>query len=353
LQNLATPSTDAHSKPFPQFPAQIVRQEFLDWVLARGTPDTWRFHDPSPPPKDIPFEIVLKFGIPDKLRATVGKASCPICSPISPKYFEGVLAWFPEEGVLRAIGHECAKDHFGNKAVAEAAAKGKQRAAKERAENFLIETLPLIAGLRTDANSLLNVCRDIDHLKQALWRHLTKGACERVGRLGSEGVLSIDVEQKVSSVDKYGKATSRYGAAQLASFEVGGMRFLRRKLSLEAEATATLQILAEAPAFETEGAALDFVIGRLAKDSELFAAESLVRGALETVAKLRVAVQDAVDFTAPTNLATLSKWTLHERSETPFYLTCGPGNARFSAWRPKHRERSFPIPSTIVRRWTS
>src|SRR5690242_6721823 len=34
-------------------------------------------------------------------------APCPICCPNSPKYLQGALAWFPDEGVYRCIGIEC------------------------------------------------------------------------------------------------------------------------------------------------------------------------------------------------------------------------------------------------------
>jgi hypothetical protein len=99
--------------PFPNRPGKLILDEFRSWVGETGQPDLWRYHDPSSPPRDQDFEELIHFSIPTQKRADVDMASCPICSPLSPKYFEGVLAWFPLEGVLRAIGHECAKGHFG------------------------------------------------------------------------------------------------------------------------------------------------------------------------------------------------------------------------------------------------
>src|SRR5262245_17369395 len=128
--------------PFTARPGHFYAEQFLTHVRETGRPDTWEYHDRSKPPSDSDFEEVRRFAIPEKLRPDVGKATCPICSPNAGKYYEGALAWFPAEGVLRAIGHECAETHFGVHRTNAAYAARIARERRESAEDYLLATLP-------------------------------------------------------------------------------------------------------------------------------------------------------------------------------------------------------------------
>lgn len=336
---------------FPTFPSAMTRENFRAWVIATGRPDLWQFHDASSPPKDGPLEIVLDFGIPEHLRAAVGRATCPICSPMAPKYFDGALAWFPNEGVLRAIGHECAKSHFGERVVVAAIAKGKHRDAVEAAQDYLIDTLPKVAGYRAEVEALRLVASDIDHLRRAMWQRLGKADCERASRLGARGVLHIEAQRAVESVDRYGKQETVYEPLLVASYSVAGMNFLRRRFLLSALVTNTLESLSKVHASDPE-AALEFVAENLRRDDDLFEAEALAKGATAALLELRDAVAEAVAFTSPANLAKLSEWTYHELSEAPFLLRYNNETpARFVGRRHGAAEHNFPIPASIASLW--
>src|ERR1700761_7414290 len=72
--------------------------------------------------REQPFIFVFDFHLKPEKRPDRREAPCPLCSPKSPKYYHGSLAWFPVEGVYRCIGNECA-GHFIGKDEATAARK--------------------------------------------------------------------------------------------------------------------------------------------------------------------------------------------------------------------------------------
>ncbi len=309
--------------PFPNRPPPNIEQEFLDWVRDTGRPDQWRYHEKSQPPRDKDFVELKPFQIPENKRAEVGMATCPICSPNAPKYFEGKLTWYPEEGVLRAIGHECAKAHFGVERANAATAARKHREAVEGAQNFLLETLPQISALREEVKSLQAVAMVIDSKRQFLWGALTKGACQGIARQGASGVLTVEQTRTINAVDSYGKDTTRIESSVVATHSVAGMKFLLRRFTISGLAMATAQVLETVRAAGPDEA-LEFVVNDLKVDAYLFQADRLARSALEEVVKLRAAVAEARTFFAPDNLLSLTRWSSDGRAGAPFRIEFDP-----------------------------
>lgn len=50
--------------------------------------------------------------VPVHKRSDGSMVPCPICSPNSPKFVTGRMAWFPIDRAVRFIGHDCAERHF-------------------------------------------------------------------------------------------------------------------------------------------------------------------------------------------------------------------------------------------------
>lgn len=311
--------TQQSKRPFASRPGKYVRDNFLNWVAKTGRPDLWKHHCPTKPPPNGEFEELLHFRIPIKLRPNVGMATCPICSPESAKYFEGALAWFPDEGVLRAIGHECARSHFGGVRYNAAVAKRKHREAVEGAQDFLLDALPRIARLREEVSELQTIARDIDTLRQAFWARSSKTACAKLARLGVHHPLVVEDTREVTAVDVYGKEHTRRESSVARTFTVAGLGFLTRKFSVLGLARNTATALAQVRAVDSEEA-LHFVAEELQNDEYLFEAEKLARAAVREVEKLREAVAEAVAFLAPGNLVALSEWSLDYRSGAPVII---------------------------------
>lgn len=335
--------------PFPTRPGSNVVNEFKKWVAETGRPDLWRHHNATPPPRDQDFEELTRFDIPEKLRPEVGRATCPICSPSAPKYFYGALAWFEGEGVLRAIGHECAKAHFGVLRANAAVAKRKHRERVEGAEYYLLEKLPLVAALRAEVDASVPVGRIIDMARSAVWDRATKAGCHSLARLGQQGLLSIEDTREVHAVDEFGKGTTRRSSEVVAVFKVAGLAFLTRSFSVEALARNTGISLHTIRAVD-EGAALQFVVDEFhGKDEYLFQAKTLTEAAMRGVDDLRAAIAEAHAFFAPANLKALNEWSRDHRSGAPITVSFDPRfPARVQIGRPGRASRFLTLPPELL-----
>jgi hypothetical protein len=341
------PAPAALKGPFTSRPGKYIEAEFRDWVGKTGQPDTWRYHEPSTPPRDQDFEELLRFEIPEKKRAEVGKASCPICSPYGPKYFEGALAWFPVEGCLRAIGHECAKRHFGAARHNASIAITKHRKSVENAQDFLLEVLPKISHLRAEVATLEPVADVVDRVRNLFWLRSSKASCARLARLGGKGVLAIEETREISVVDTNGREQTRLEPEVVASFRVRGLSFLTRKYSVLAQARNTAIALEKVRAADEEEV-LKFVCDDLANDEYLFEAEKLARAAVREIEKLREAINEARAFLSSANLTNLSQWSTDRRAGAPVMITIDPRHAsRVRVRCPGRPGHEFPIPECL------
>jgi len=314
-------------------------------VRSTGRPDKWVHHDHSKPPKDQPFEELLHFEIPDQFRETVGMATCPICSPGSPKYFEGALAWFPLEGVLRAIGHECAKRHFG--ALHNAAVHARKVREETLArQNFLLFNLPSIAGLRREVETMSTAAKLADAVRNNFWLGGTQKAWKAIARQGAGGRLVVERTRTVDGVNIYGKDKTAYTSEIIASYPVVGLKFLGVTQSLGALAENTRKALELIHAMD-EDEVVDFV-DRLGEGQYLLQAYTLAQRGVDSVGKLRDELAQVRALLDPDNLANLSDWTLNRESGSPvtvIYNLRYP--ARIDVRGGRGRRRSIPIPPEL------
>lgn len=100
------PLTALEAKPwFTKFPDESLIEEIREHIRTTGEPHTWRGHTHTKPPVNSEVEYVAEFEVPRQIGDY--RAPCPICSPWTPKFIRGMVAWFPGEMTIRLIGHEC------------------------------------------------------------------------------------------------------------------------------------------------------------------------------------------------------------------------------------------------------
>ena len=81
-----------------------------EFIKQFGTPHLWWGHTHNPPPKGSRVTFLGKYSLPKTHHRRAKWAPCPCCSPHSPKYFrQGLIAWFPDEGIIRCVGDQCYK----------------------------------------------------------------------------------------------------------------------------------------------------------------------------------------------------------------------------------------------------
>lgn len=288
---------------FTCYPSQLVIDDFFRHLIQTGTPDTWQYHDPSPPPKDKEYEEITSFQIPKKLRANSGMASCPICSPSHPKYYEGVLAWFPSEGVLRAIGHECARSHFGGAIHNAAIARREHRENTKSAQEWLLDNLHLVAQLRSEAAR----------------------------------------NSSFTPADENNRKT----AVIIISFEISGSAYLGRKTLIQAEARNTIQALT---AIETaphdSQALLDFVVS-LGEGEHLMTAYRLGRQAFHYMDTLRKSIFESKSFFSEENILKIEEWSSHPEAGFPLKIAIDKFYPRILLKKPSSKGNIVIVPETL------
>lgn len=336
--------------PFPNLPSPSVIKEFKDWVAETGQPDQWKWHDHSTPPKDHDYDELVKFEIPDKKRADVGLACCPICSPNKGKYFKGVLAWFPAEGVIRAIGHECAEKHFGTLRFNRARAIRKHRQRVDAARDFLFNHLPTISTLRQKVEAHVTTSEDIDRIRHVIRGTVTKAACLKLAKLGQRGPLLLQESTEIEVTDHNGMSRTEVTSQVVGSVNVEGLSFLSRQFLTAAQARNTAQALMLVRALN-EDEALTFICDTLYNDDHLFQADKLARAAVDEADKLWATIAEAKAFLHPENLVKLTEWSNDFRSGAPFLFEFRREHpARFGVrkrGKGSAKTRYIPIPQKL------
>lgn len=330
--------------PFVNHPTEEIVQDFIRHVKETGAPDAWKHHTPTTPPADADYLEVMPFAVPESLRTKVAMASCPICSPLKPKYYVGALAWFPAEGVLRAIGHECAKTHFG----AERVEKARNQRLAAQAQDYLIEALPAAGDLRARAARVVQFGHPMDQFRDAIRRWSSRTACDRIAKLGSAGQLPIWEEYEVDVVDGFGRQSTRRESRVVEQIAVQGLDFLGDRQSSEVAFN-----FAEAGAREmsamTPLQALDFVIEISEVPQQLFDAERILRATISAIESAERKVEEIISFCRPANLQRFASWTRDSRIDAGLVLSFSqhePSSIRIR--RPGRDWQTLTIPSIFL-----
>jgi len=80
------------------------------YIAQFGTPHLWWGHTHTTPQKGCRVTFLAKYSLPKSHHAPDRWAPCPCCWLKRPKYFRtGLIAWFPDEGVIRCVGDQCYK----------------------------------------------------------------------------------------------------------------------------------------------------------------------------------------------------------------------------------------------------
>jgi hypothetical protein len=140
--------------------ADAVVKEIQEHVKRTGQ-TFWRGHTHTKPPPGATPVYVGEFVLPKKLRKVGRFVPCPCCTEEFAKFGEGMIAWFPEEGVIRLIGPDCFRalnpeGHENAKYVY----KKEKKVQGER--NFLLGRLDKIAEVLARATKALVVAEAVE-----------------------------------------------------------------------------------------------------------------------------------------------------------------------------------------------
>lgn len=248
-------------------------------------------------PRDLEGIVLLsgELKIRPQIRDDQEMAPCPLCSPHSPKFMNGRMAWFPHEKTVHFIGHGCARRHIGEEFnVAERRFKSEWKARRVVEEwATLCAAAPVALSW---ARQLLPICKAVDTARLLLvqcadgFSQMLQDEFRRDGgRVYEEGRAFRGTDGKLMSNRKL--LGTIIGLELLTSgYQAGKLQRAIGILESHAEALPALQL--------GDDAAVKRIVERGAS----------MRGALEAVQAIRNHVADARLFFHPNNLALLEQW---------------------------------------------
>jgi hypothetical protein len=84
-------------------------------ISVTGEPETYKGVSTSKPERSARVVLLSDdIRIPTALRPGGERVPCPLCSPTSPKFGKGRMAYFPDDFAVRFIGNHCAKRYLGD-----------------------------------------------------------------------------------------------------------------------------------------------------------------------------------------------------------------------------------------------
>lgn len=214
-------------------PAEIL-EDLREHVREHGTPDTYLWHSHTKPKYDeVPEIVAVGIEVPHRLRSTVGRAPCPLCSLSAPKYFNGVVAHFRKEGVIRCIGVECGR-HFWGADFDKAKDNYERQRDEDDALNFLIENMNAFTKLREILEEVRPKIRDLDRLRFRFLDGLTRAKAKSIYKLMVGNVLEVFEEREIIAVDRNGRPSTRKVSVVVDRIVFKGKEALRSYEAAEA-----------------------------------------------------------------------------------------------------------------------
>jgi hypothetical protein len=338
---------DACKEPKPWFfdrPSTAVVKEIRDYVAETGESHTWRGHTHTRPEPDALVQYIARFELPEKFRRAKQFLVCPVCRPSSRNFGkrEGMIAWFPVEGIIRLIGPDCFAK-LNSAAHAEALAELEQRERREKDVAFLLsrrdEHRRSLDSLRIGQS----VAKGLDDFGARLRRTLTEMMDIDAWPAVRTGELQIVEEFDDLRVNPRNPAdvrtvkserTVRYG-------KIDGYKLLdprAKKLTPRFEVPiATLEHVLAIPDWKTHTEQLS--------DELRHALVKQLGKALESARALRDEVIDLRSFLSTVNLATLRRWSATPGCRRPIWGR--RDNSSLVIGSSETRTMRVPIPDAI------
>lgn len=299
---------------FRKRPAQKYVQDFVHHLAATGEPHSWPTLSTTTPSENSKPVLLQDFRIPDKFRrGPQSRAPCPICSAFYPKYENGYLAWHPDDGFVRAIGHECGKDFFEGDAFTEALNIYEAERLEQAARRYLSEACLALAEVLVRRIFVRRELRQRLRLRDEFVATVTKKAIDRLLRNASDDG-TISMEAASASTDERGRQlVTRHVVGR-----VQGVAALKGGCDLLATLERPYSAVVDSLIFP-----LDERTERLAAltAAEAIAAEREVRALISLETEASSLNESLAGLLSPETLLTVGRWGAHDDCPHPFWVT--------------------------------
>jgi hypothetical protein len=188
--------------PYRFRPTESVVQIFLEHVRRTAQPETSPTINRSKPRADSRPIYLRRFDVDRAKRPNGDMAPCPICSPNDPKFLNGgYLVWYPDEGVIRAIGPECGDTVFGGDQYAKALVQFNLDERQRRAEDFLERNLVKVLAMHAALEAIRPAAIEAERLYQELRAKMRKTGAELQRIERNDFVLSLSIYREIPEAE--------------------------------------------------------------------------------------------------------------------------------------------------------
>jgi len=296
-----------HFPVFPERPSDEYLERWHQHLNDTGYPERFENVSTSRPSETKDVRLLSgELKVPSARRMDSPLIPCPICSPDSPKFKIGRMAWFPEEHTVRFIGHDCAARHFGESyRLADRQYKLEQRCRfyKHMWSNFE----PRIDGLEAFVEKLKPIAKAVQFAREHLDDNATGFADFLRGELLRTGGLIV-VKEDTGVRDR-----GQIVFSDAVMGRVDGLAFVQRNFRPQSTLKSILDVCADIRNPLPEWAPVD---GENDNAREIVGRGRRAEWMLKTLREVRDDLDAARGFLSPANLNLLERWGAH--SQSPF-----------------------------------
>jgi hypothetical protein len=337
----------------PHFPDKPERQspevlEFREWVRDGKEPYLWRLHTHTKPPLGAPIAYITDFQLPRAANGETRCTPCPCCTPTTAKFATGLLAWFPDEKVLRAVGPQCYRtlNPDGHNA-AKAAYDLVRRIEADR--EFLLDNLTRVREAHSAIINNVPISQAYDEARSWILDSLQKLNVP-LHQLARDGSLPLERIEDVAVQDRQGNVTVRQQSIRSSYGPLSGLPFFDASLPplhdrMEAASRALGRALLRCNDIESMA------------PTERNAAVRAITRARSRAVELTELLQTWTTAVSPLNFSTISGWGRHADAPASLFIRFRgrqlfigrtEASAEFRLMRPEFQFSVRPIPPLSV-----
>jgi hypothetical protein len=338
------------AKIWDQSPDPWVKEHLLEHVRNTGQPDLWKYHCHSLPAPDSPVPEIIAENIiiPERLRSTVGRAPCPLCSLHGPKYFHGMLVFYRTEKALCVIGHECARKIYGSENIDRERAACRLKQEDNSAISFLIDSFPIVKELREYIGLLIPRSRYIDDVRRKVINAITKQTAKSIYRhVSIDGLLKLYEPKSVPVfrpdgnpvTDSNGNPVVQLEDHVVGTYPLRCAQMLNNGDRLSEAALHRADKILISIDYGDEDALLD-ALSALGVEGRAKGWKDL-RSAWDLIAEARTLCHETQEFLETKNLKNLVAWANDWRA--PVHIKCGIDTAGRAWFENKRYHRRYVV----------
>jgi hypothetical protein len=278
-------------------------QEIMGFIQRTNKPYLWpgQTYD-KPHPDSIP-DYLAEFHLPSSKPLT----PCPCCTPRHAKYRHGMIAYFPQERVIRIMGHDCFRS-INSERHTEALKKYHGDLQRKKDIAYLLGNLGKVPELTTIITHAVPIGHALDNLRNRacqvfkevlridLYDQIRTGELKyNTSRMQFFPISQGEEEEKeIHSIETYGRISGQ---------DMLNTRFMRLGNRLD-QALIVLDRLDFGPDFQKITAEMT--------DRDRRDTARMLGRCFDTANKVFTAIEELRQFTSTTTIATLNGWARQE-----------------------------------------